>query len=213
MDRKTDNYVYLLGGSVYINLTNKCHNACTFCIRNTGSGVAGTPLWLKREPTAADVIAAFDALPDEYKDTSREIVYCGYGEPTENLAALTGSAAVLKARGYKLRLNTNGLGDLINGKAIAPELKDIDTVSVSLNSCDASKYAEVTRSSYGEAAFAAMIKFATDCKAQGLDTVFTVVDTIGEGDVEKSRALSRSVGIPLRVRHYVADNYDGQSDK
>lgn len=198
-----NNYVYILDGKAYINLTNKCHNACTFCIRNTGDGVGETPLWLDKEPTADEVMSAFDALAP----TENEVVFCGFGEPTENLSVLTECAAMLKARGYRARLNTNGLGNLVNGRNIAPELKDIDTVSVSLNDHTAEKYLDITRSLFGLAAFDGVVEFAEACKREGLNVVFTVVDVIGKTDIENCKALCAKLGIPLRVREYVADNY------
>lgn len=199
-----NNYVYILQGKAYVNLTNKCENACSFCIRNTGKGVNGVELWLDKEPTAGDVIEAFDKLDYD----GREVVFCGFGEPTENLSALVGSAREFKRRGYSTRLNTNGLGNLANGRDITRELCDIDVVSVSLNNYNAEKYSRITRSRYGLKAFDAVIDFAERCKAAGLNVVFTVVDVIGEDDVEECKKLCDKLGIPLRVRAYVADNYE-----
>ena len=200
-----NNYVYILDGKAYINLTNKCHNACSFCIRNTGDGVAGTPLWLDDEPTAADVLKSFEAIKPRVKEN--EIVFCGYGEPTEALDVLKECAKAFKAAGYGLSLNTNGLGSRVAGRDIAGELKDFDTISVSLNNCDADKYYEVTRSAFGTKAFDGVLDFARSCKAAGINTVFTVVDTIGKDNVTKSEALAKKLGIPLRVRTYIANNY------
>ncbi|MDE6401298.1 MAG: TatD family nuclease-associated radical SAM protein [Clostridiales bacterium] len=198
-------YVYTLDGKAYINLTNKCHNACSFCIRNTGDGVKDAKLWLDREPNgASEVMAELCKLAN----ISKEGVFCGFGEPTECFETLKAVARELKAAGYKTRLNTNGLGSLANGRNIAPELKGlIDVVSVSLNNHNAEKYLKITNSEYGLRAFPAVIEFATACKAQGIETVFTVVDVIGANDVAECRALCDGIGIPLRVREYVADNY------
>lgn len=201
-----NNYVYILDGKAYVNLTNRCHNACEFCIRNTGDGVAGTPLWLDREPTADDVMTAFDKVKPRVR--KNEIVFCGYGEPTEALDVLKECAKRFKAAGYELRLNTNGLGSLVAGRDISKELTDFDTVSVSLNECDAEKYAAVTRSAFGMSAFDGVTDFAKACKAAGINTVFTVVDTIGRADIEASQRIANNLGIPLRVREYVSDNYE-----
>lgn len=200
--------MYTLDGKAYINLTNKCHNACTFCIRNTGDGVAGTPLWLDTEPTADDVITAFNGVKD--KLTSDEVVFCGYGEPTEALDVLVTVAARLKGAGYKLRLNTNGLGSSTNGKDISSLLKDFDVVSVSLNNYTPSKYAQVTRSRFGLDALPAVLDFAAKCKANGISVVFTAVDVIGEEDIAGCREVAEKLGIPLRVREYISDNYEGK---
>lgn len=200
-----NNYVYMLGGKPYINLTNRCHNACTFCIRNSGDGVCGTPLWLDKEPTADEVIAQFDRFNVE---RGAEAVFCGYGEPTENLEVLKAVAKELKSRGYKTRLNTNGLGSLVNGRDISTELDDMDVISVSLNNHTAEKYAAVTRSAYGTDALDGVIDFAVKCKANRRNVVFTVVDTIGEKDIAECVKLCEKLGIPLRVREYISDNYN-----
>ena len=201
-----NNYAYILLDKAYINLTNKCSNACTFCIRNTGDGVKDTSLWLDDEPKRAkDVLDAFDALKYE----SGEVVFCGFGEPTENMDVLLPVARELKSRGHTTRLNTNGLGSLVNGRNIAPELTDFDVVSVSLNNCTADKYLAVTQSSFGISAFKGVLDFAKCCKTVGLNVIFTVVDVIGEKDIANCRRLCDNMGIPLRVRKYVADNYNG----
>ncbi len=201
-----NNYAYVLDGKAYINATDKCRNACDFCIRNTGDGVAGTPLWLDKEPTADEIMNAFDALKGV---TSDEVVFCGYGEPTEALETIKDCAARFKARGYTTRLNTNGLGSAAAGRNIAPELKAFDTVSVSLNQCDAEKYEKITHSAYGKEAFGYVVDFADACKKEGIKTVFTVVDTISPDDIERCRKIADAHGIALRVREYVSDNYEG----
>lgn len=205
-----NNYVYTLNGTAYINLTNRCHNACDFCIRKTGDGVRNTKLWLDSEPTALQVMAAFSAIAPTL--TSKEAVFCGFGEPTECLDTLKEVASALKSAGFTTRLNTNGLGSAANGRDIVPELSDIDIISVSLNQFDAQSYLAVTHSAFGESAFGYVTEFARACKAQGKSTVFTVVDTIGETAIKKCIALAEKLRIPLRVRKFIADNYDSDED-
>ncbi len=209
--RYENNYVYVLDGKAYVNLTNKCSNACTFCIRNTGDGVAGVPLWLKKEPTSSDVISAFETVKPRLR--SDEIVFCGYGEPTDALDTLLECARYFKSAGYKTRLNTNGLGSADAGRNIAPLLTDFDVISVSLNAPTAEKYKSVTRSKYGLDALGMVLDFARQAKAAGLNVIFTVVDVIGDADIEESRKLAESVGIGLRVREYVSDNYEDKEGK
>ncbi len=104
---------------------------------------------------------------------------------------------------FKIRLNTNGLSDLIHKRSTAEEIcKAVDSISISLNMPDAQSYAEVVRPSYGEKSFEAMLKFASDCKKYLEDVRFTVVDVIGEEKVKKSQELADTMGIPLRVRAY-----------
>ena len=108
--------VYQIKDAVYVNLTNRCPCACTFCLRTKAPGVYGSPsLWLEREPSAGEVQ---EALGAQDWTRSREVVFCGYGEPTERLDVLLEVAGSLKARApsLRVRVNTNGLSDLVNGR-------------------------------------------------------------------------------------------------
>lgn len=198
--------VYVYGGKVYLNITNRCPCNCTFCIRQNGDGVgSAASLWHHGDPTAEQVLAALRAFDFTPYD---EVTFCGYGEPTCALDVLEVAAAYLREAypAIRLRVNTNGLGDLINGRPTAPVLaKWMDVVSVSLNAPTREKYLAVTRPQFGEAAFDAMLAFAKDCKALGAAVVLTVVDVIPPQDIEDARALAASIGIPLRVREYTAE--------
>ncbi|MDR2359778.1 MAG: TIGR04100 family radical SAM protein [Oscillospiraceae bacterium] len=194
--------VYELGGNLYINLTNRCPCDCVFCVRNSGDGIGSADnLWLEREPTAAEVIAEL-----EQYDWAKygEIVFCGFGEPTCALPVLLDVAGRIKSPGVRTRLNTNGLGDLINGRPVAPLLQGlIDSVSVSLNAPDAKRYAELCRPQYGESAFAAMLEFAADCLNYIPNVTLSVVDTISASEIESCRLAAERAGVPLRVREFM----------
>lgn len=194
-------FVYAVHNNLYINLTNRCPCSCTFCIRNNGDGAYGSDtLWLSREPECDEVLSAVK----EY-DTGKygEIVFCGFGEPMERPDDVAFIGKKLKELyGKKIRLNTNGLGDKINGRATAHLLENaVDTVSVSLNSGNAADYNAVTRPKW-EDSFDAMLKFAEDCKKYVPEVVFTVVDVIGEKEINECRVISEKMGIPLRIRSY-----------
>ena len=45
-----------------------------------------------------------------------------------------------------------------------------------------------------------MLDFARDCVAEGIDTVMSVVDCIGEKEIEACRKVAESVGARFRVR-------------
>lgn len=196
---------YEIGDSLYLNLTNKCPCACTFCLRSNGDGVDGSPsLWLEREPTADETM---EAIAGHDLSAMEEVVFCGYGEPTERLDTLLEVARRLKAlpRAPRIRLNTNGLGDLVNGRRVAPLLKGlVDTVSVSLNTDDPAEYLAMCRPRFGEAAHPALLEFARDAAAQGIDTVLTVVGepVTDKAKQERCRKIAESVGARLRVRPY-----------
>lgn len=192
-----DNYVYFLDNKIYINLTNKCSNNCNFCIRKGRQGM-NTVLWLKQEPTAEDIV---QQLPQNMDDFDEEVVFCGFGEPTYNLEALDEVASYLHCIDKKTRINTNGQGNLIHKQDITDVIvTSCDCINVSLNQCTAEKYQQECHSIFGQKAFDAVKEFALLCKAKGGNVVFSVVDSIGQKDVEACRKLAQSLNIPLRVR-------------
>jgi radical SAM enzyme (TIGR04100 family) len=194
--------VYEVGKNLYVNITNKCPCSCTFCIRKNADGAYGSDsLWLEREPETEEIIEALEN--SDYKKYN-EIVFCGYGEPTERIDVLVRAAKYVKEKGGpKVRLNTNGLSDLINGKATAQLLEGaFDIVSISLNAGTMEEYLKVTRPSFGECSYEAMQKFASDCKKYVPEVVLTVVDVIGEEEIKAAQQAADNLGITLRVRTY-----------
>lgn len=196
---------YQVKQSVYVNLTNRCPCACRFCLRNNGSGVFGSgPLWLEREPTLDEVTASLDGW--DYA-RFREVVFCGYGEPTERLDVLLAAADHLKRRdaALRVRVNTNGLSDLVNGKPTAALFAGkVDCLSISLNTDDAAEYLDLCRPKFGAAAYPALLAFTKEAAAVVPEVVMTVV---GEPvtSLEKQarcRVLAESLGARLRVRPY-----------
>lgn len=195
--------IYTYEGSAYLNITNKCPCSCVFCIRSNGDGLGSAEtLWHKKDPTLEEIkkeIDEFDFTPYD------EVVFCGYGEPTQALDNLIESAKYLKEKhGLKIRVNSNGLSDLINGKKTAPMLDGVvDTISISLNAPDAESYQRVSRSKFGSDAFPALLKFAQDCKKYIPNVKFTAVDVITAEEIEKCKEISEKLGIPLRIRERI----------
>lgn len=194
--------VYEVGNNLYVNLTNKCPCSCTFCIRNNGDGAYGSDsLWLEHDPSDQEII---QALKEHNFKNYKEIVFCGYGEPTERLDCLTAAASFIKKNdGPPIRLNTNGLADLIHGKPVAYKLQGLcDIVSISLNAGTKEEYLKVTRPSFGDKSFEAMQRFAIDRKKYVKTVIFTVVDVIGSEEITAAQEIADKLGIPLRVRKY-----------
>jgi len=196
---------YRVRDAIYVNLTNRCPCACTFCLRTQGPGVYGSDsLWLEREPTEAEV---WESLSAWDLKSFREVVFCGYGEPTERLDVLLAVAARLKGRdpSQHVRVNTNGLSDLVNGRPTAALFAGkVDCLSISLNTDDPAEYLAVCRPKFGEAAYPAMLEFAREAAKCVPEVVMTVV---GEPvtDAEKQarcRELAAGLGARLRVRPY-----------
>lgn len=202
--KKSMTIAYEVGSNLYLNLTNQCPCACTFCIRNHADGAYGSdPLWLEHEPSMKEIADALSVLDLEKYD---EIVFCGYGEPTCRLEAVVKTAEWLRNRlngAVPLRINTNGLGNLINDRPIADELCSVmDVVSVSLNAGTKDEYLKVTRPKY-ENAFEAMQQFTSDCvKTGAAEIIMSVVDVIPKEQIDASREIAEKLGAKLRIRTF-----------
>ena len=194
---------YIVKNGIYINMTNRCPCACTFCLRQNSDSVYGSePLWLDREPTVEEIIASID---NHNLEEFEEVVFCGYGEPTERLLDLLEIAKHIKSKSnIKIRINTNGLADLIWNEPTAERLKGlIDIVSVSLNATNKEDYLKTVRPKFGEISYDAMLKFTKDCTEFVPNVVMTVVDVVTtKEEQELSRKICESVGATLRIRPY-----------
>ncbi len=195
---------YQVKNGIYVNMTNRCPCACTFCLRQNGPGVYGSDsLWLEREPTVEEVCADLDRWNLADYD---EVVFCGYGEPTERLDDLLAVAAHIRATAsIPIRINTNGLADLIAGEPVAQKLEGlIDTVSISLNTPDGAEYLAIVRPRFGKQSYDAMLRFTQDCTRYVPNVVMTVVgEPVTSVEAQaKCRAICDRLGVRLRVRPY-----------
>ena len=205
-DKRPDTFAYALDGNLYLNLTNKCSNGCDFCVRNERESYFGHELWIRHgDPNAEKVIAAIEKAGE--LSSFKEVVFCGFGEPTYRMEEMVAVCDYLHEKGAKTRLNTNGQGNLINKRDIVPELKGkIDLVNISLNAPDKESYQKICRSMFKESGFEAMIEFAKSVKRAGIACRFSVVDCIGEEQVEACKKLCAGLGIPLYIRKYISES-------
>lgn len=199
--KKTMTILYEVHDNLYVNLTNRCPCACTFCLRQTRDEMNQSgSLWLEREPSVDEVKAEFGKFDmTKYK----EVVFCGFGEPTERLEDLLKVAAFVKERyGMTIRVNTNGLSDLIHGKDTAPMFEGcVDIVSISLNTPNREEYYKLTRNKFGEEAFDALLKFAENVKHYVSKVVLTTVETtITEEEQAQCLAICDRIGVTYRIR-------------
>ena len=197
-----DTYTYKIGEALYINLTNRCTNSCSFCIRHNDVGIEGYNLWIDQEPTAAQVIAE---IPDP--GIYSEIVFCGYGEPTIKLDEMLVVCRYVKSKGNTpIRLNTNGHASLIHEKDVPPLLKGlVDTASISLNAADAKGYCEICNPQFGEAGFAAVLAFAKGCKQYVPEVIMSVVNIIGDEQIAVCKKICEDMDVKFRVRALIEE--------
>lgn len=188
---------------IYVNITNRCPCACTFCLRHHDDHVFNSgSLWLEREPTVKEICDSLDRWELEKYD---EVVFCGYGEPTERLDDLLQVAAYLKEKSnIPIRINTNGLAELISGEKVAHKLEGlIDCVSISLNATNKEDYLKLVRPKFGIESYDAMLTFTKDCTKYVPSVIMTVVDVVtSKEEQEESRKICESVGATFRVRPY-----------
>ncbi|MDD2772905.1 MAG: TatD family nuclease-associated radical SAM protein [Elusimicrobiales bacterium] len=205
--RKNAETVYRYHGALYVNLTNRCPNACVFCIKSKwGMKFRGHDLHLAAgEPSPEAVLARIAEL--DAKEPASEIVFCGYGEPTMRLDELISVARGLKKPGRKVRLNTVGLGSLVWKRDVPAALKGlVDSVCISLNSPDPAQWRELVRPDreYEKQGYQAVLEFIRSCVENIPETAVTVVD-LPQVDKAAARKLAASLGAQLRVRPYLAE--------
>ena len=191
-------FVYPIRHSLYVNLTNRCSNRCTFCAKKASYIVKGHDLALGREPSAEELVQAVGD-PQKYQ----EIVFCGFGEPLLRLETVKTVAAELKKKGARVRIDTDGQANLVYGRNILPELQGlVDAVSVSLNAESPEKYQHFCRSPFGERGFAGVLDFIREAKKVIPEVVATVVEMPGV-DVEACRRLAEEeLGVTFKRRAY-----------
>ena len=193
---------YPIGDSLYLNVTNFCSNACSFCLREAGGSSDGIPeLWLEREPTVEEIISD---LEGRNLGDYNEVVFCGYGEPLSRFDDCREVAKWLKSHGAKTRVNTNGQASLITGRDVTAEMHGLfDVVSISLNNKNASEYQANCRSEYGVKAYDALLEFGEKCAKSGIETLFTVLDLLPAEDIAVCEKIANERGCKLRVRKYI----------
>ncbi len=188
---------YVIRNSLYLNITSRCPNKCVFCSRETAPYVKGHYLGTDNEPTVKELT---DAIGDP--SGYNEVVFCGFGEPTERLDVLKAVARYLKEKGSKVRLDTNGLGDLINSRSICEELDGlIDTICISLNTNIEEEYQKLCPSSFDGKAYPALISFIKKAKDCIPDVMVSIVGMPGI-DVDACRKIAEDMGVRFRVREY-----------
>ncbi len=197
--------LYKVGKNLYVNLTNKCPCDCTFCLRHNMDSIGGSDsLWLDHEPDHDEVMEAFKKFPS---DSYRELVFCGFGEPTERLDVLLEVAKTVKEKWNKpIRINTNGMANLINEKDVPPLFEGlIDSVSISLNNPDPVKFQELVRCKFGEKSFDALIEFAKECVKYTKNVTMTTVDTtLSKEEEDECRRICKEIGATYRIRAWEA---------
>lgn len=193
---------YNIKNSLYLNITNHCTNRCDFCIRDHGTGLYAS-LKLEKEPALDEILG--DVLSQNLHKY-KEIVFCGYGEPTCRLYDLLAICKKLReVTDTPIRLNTNGHASLISGEDTAPMFKGlIDVVSISMNAADPDTYYQLCHPKFGEDTYVGVLKFAREISKYVPKVVLTAVEsTIQPDDVDRCRRIAADLGAEFRLREYI----------
>ena len=188
---------YRIRNSLYLNITNRCINSCTFCAKFRDFQVKGHQLKLDHEPDTAEIIAAIGD-PHAYE----EVVFCGYGEPLLRLDTVLEVARWLKEHNTKVRINTDGQANLVHGRNVIPELKGlVDAISISLNAASADEYQHLCRSNFGTAGYAGVKEFISEA-VQAIPEVTASAVTVPGVDMDACRRIATELGATFRERIY-----------
>jgi len=189
---------YPIRDSLYLNITNRCTNACSFCARNTTDFVKGHNLKLRRDPDLSEILSAMEGF-EKY----REVVFCGYGEPFLRLDIIKAVSIHVKEKGVRVRVNTNGHALMIHKRDILPEIAGlVDALSVSLNSPYEEQYNEICRPLIGDGAYESLKEFVRRAKKYVPEVVVTALGMPGVDLAACRRVAEDELGVPLRIREY-----------
>jgi len=187
--------VYRYKGNLYLNITNRCTNNCSFCFRFHTDYFAGYKLKLEKEPTLRQILRELKG-----EELSQEVTFCGFGEPFLRFDMLKRVAQELKRRNLKVRVVTNGQGNLINDRNVLRELRGlVDKVSVSLNVEDEGKYNRLCKPKFGDRTFKGVVEFVREAKKYIPEVEVTFLKLPGV-DEKRCEELARDLGVHFRMR-------------
>lgn len=200
--------VYEYNNNLYLNITNKCPNMCIFCIKTKWNmNFYSYNLKLEKEPKSDEVLNLIrESFSKKYYN---EIVFCGYGEPTMRWNVAKEISANIKNdkafKNVKIRINTNGMGNIINRYDITKEMKDIiDAVYISLNTANKEEWYRIMKphDEYKENAFESVLDFIRSVKKYVREVVITAVE-LKDVDIDSARRFAEKQGLDFRLRPYL----------
>ena len=187
---------YPIGDRLYLNITDRCTLQCAFCPKHNGSHkVHDYDLTLDHRPTQAEILVAIG----DPKDFA-EIVFCGFGEPTLRLKVLLDTARHIKTNGGRVRVNTDGLANLVHKRNVLPEMSDcVDALSISMNAQNADVYARHCHPQL-PGSYTAMRDFVAQAPAYVGDVAVSAIDGLADVDIAACANIAAANRIPFRRR-------------
>ncbi len=188
---------YPIRNSLYLNITDRCTLECRFCPKHTAQGpvVHEYDLSLDHRPEVEEIIATIGD-PTAYE----EIVFCGFGEPTLRLKVLLEVARWIKQHGGKVRINTDGLANLVNKRNVLPEMQGlVDSLSVSLNAQNEEVYARHCQPAL-PGSWQALLDFLAEAPKYIPKVTATAIDGLEGVDIQACEKLATKLGVAFRRR-------------
>jgi TatD family-associated radical SAM protein len=187
---------YQIENNLYLSITDRCTLECAFCPKTQGNmEVKGYDLSFTHRPTAEEVITSIDN-PNKYD----EIVFCGYGEPTLRLNVLLQVARYIKQQGGYVRVNTDGLANLVHKQDVLPELGEcVDAISVSLNAQNSDVYEQHCQPNL-PGSYEAMLDFLSLAPNYIPDVTATAIDGLEGVDIPACEAIAKQLKVKFRRR-------------
>ena len=187
---------YTIGDRLYLNITDRCTLGCRFCPKNQGSHrVHDYDLTLYHRPNQAKILVAIDD-PRRFS----EVVFCGFGEPTLRLSVLIDTARHIKQNGGRVRVNTDGLANLVHKRNVLPDLADcIDALSVSMNAQNDEVYQRHCAPAL-PGSFAAMQAFLQQAPDYVDEVTATAIDGLSGVDITACEQMAARLGVGFRRR-------------
>jgi len=192
----TQTIAYRIDNRLYLSITDRCTLDCAFCPK-TGEDfhVRGYDLTMDHRPDVAEIITAIGD-PTQYD----EVVFCGYGEPTLRLKVLLQVAAYIKEHGGRVRVNTDGLVNLVHKDDMLPEMsKVVDALSVSLNAQDEATYERHCRPNL-PGSYQAMLRFLEEAPRYIPEVTATAIEGLEGVDIAACQQLAERLGVRFRKR-------------
>lgn len=187
---------YVIRDSLYLNITDRCTLACTFCPKTQGvKTVHDFDLTLDHRPSVKEIIAAIDD-PARYQ----QVVFCGFGEPTLRFKVLIAVATYIKANGGRVRVNTDGLANRVNKRNVLPEMAGcVDALSISLNAQNAEAY-DLHCVPALKGSFEEVLAFIEEAPKHIKDVTATAINGLEGVDIDACRRLAEERGVKFRQR-------------
>lgn len=200
------NIIYYRRGKdeMSINITNKCPNACLFCIRDKDEGWGVSNLYLKEDPSLQEIKEETREALEENDEEITKVKICGYGEPLIRLEILPELVKFVRENlpETTIQLTTTGWPVYSMEKGLERFRKSsengIDRIYLSTHAVEEETYDKVVRPAEDNS-FEKVMKFLELSKNMDMEVVCSFVD-IGLLDEEEVKEFAEEKQVKYDIR-------------